>query len=172
MCGSGGEALAVGGGAEAVVGFEAAGEAALVGPADRAPDAGDRLVGVQEQDGGVLGAELAQVGHGRKDGGRLIVSTPRPGGEYGPAHSRNPSSGSSRVQASSRRSSSLLKQQLYTSNRRQSWYPCQTPGRSTRTSPGRISRRPAWEWWVAAPPTAKAISTKLCVCTGLSHLCR
>lgn len=44
MCGFGGEALAVGGGAEAVVGFEAAGEAALVGPADRAPDSGDRLV--------------------------------------------------------------------------------------------------------------------------------
>ena len=46
----------------------------------------------------------------------------------GPAHSRNPSSGSSRVHASSRRSSSLLKQQLYTSNRSQSSYPCQTPG--------------------------------------------
>src|ERR1051326_2118299 len=61
------------------------------------------------------------------DGDRLIVSTPRPGDEYGPAHSRNPSSGSSRVQASSRRSRSLLKQQLYTSNRWQSSYPCQTP---------------------------------------------
>ena len=59
MRGSGGEALAVGGGAEPVVGLEAAGEAALVGPADCAPDAGDRLIGVQEQDGRVLGAELA-----------------------------------------------------------------------------------------------------------------
>jgi hypothetical protein len=51
------------------VGFEAAGEAALVGPADRAPDAGDRLVGMQQPDGGVLGAELGQVGHGRQPGG-------------------------------------------------------------------------------------------------------
>jgi hypothetical protein len=66
------------------MGLETAGEAALVGPADRTADPGDRLVGVQEQDGGVfevvgeaadgieaveLGAELAQVGHGRKPGG-------------------------------------------------------------------------------------------------------
>jgi hypothetical protein len=56
--GAGGEALAVGGGAEAVVGLEAAGEAALVGPADRAPDAGDRLVGVQQEKGSVLSPEL------------------------------------------------------------------------------------------------------------------
>src|SRR5690348_15820950 len=39
MGGPGGEALAVGGGAEPVVGFETPGEAALVWPADRAPDA-------------------------------------------------------------------------------------------------------------------------------------
>src|SRR6266581_9699494 len=71
MGGSGRETLSVGGGAEAVVGFETAGEAALVGPADRAPDAGDRLVGVQEQDGGVLGAELAQVGHGGQPGSSI-----------------------------------------------------------------------------------------------------
>jgi hypothetical protein len=51
------------------MGLETAGEAALVGPAGRTADPGDRLVGVQEQDGGVFGAELAQVGHGRKPGG-------------------------------------------------------------------------------------------------------
>jgi len=38
MNGPGGEALAIGGGAEPVMGLEAAGEAALVGPADRAPE--------------------------------------------------------------------------------------------------------------------------------------
>ena len=64
MGGSGSEALAVGGGAEPVVGLEAAGEVALVRPAHRAPDAGDRFIGVQEQDGGVLGAELGQVAMG------------------------------------------------------------------------------------------------------------
>jgi hypothetical protein len=33
--------------------------------ADRAPDGGDWFVGGQEQSGGVLGAELGLVGHGR-----------------------------------------------------------------------------------------------------------
>src|SRR6516165_11576549 len=49
------EALAVCRRAQAVVGLEAAGEVVLVRPADRAADAGDRLAGVQEHDGGVLG---------------------------------------------------------------------------------------------------------------------
>ncbi len=40
------------------MGLEAAREVALIRPADRAPDAGDGIVGVQEKDGGVLGAEL------------------------------------------------------------------------------------------------------------------
>jgi hypothetical protein len=42
------------------VGLEAAGEVALVGPAHGTPDAGDGLVGVEQKDGGVLGAELAR----------------------------------------------------------------------------------------------------------------
>ena len=52
-------------------GRNTAGEHALVGPADRAPDAGDRLTGVQQQDGGVLGAELAQVSHGGQPGSSI-----------------------------------------------------------------------------------------------------
>jgi len=63
------------------VGLEAPGKAALIRPANRAPDAGDRLIGVQEQDGGVLGAELAQVGHGGQPGGGVEQPYQVAGGE-------------------------------------------------------------------------------------------
>jgi hypothetical protein len=50
--------------------FEAAGKVALVRPAHGTPDAGDGLVGMQEQDGGVLGAELGEASHrGAPSGG-------------------------------------------------------------------------------------------------------
>ena len=47
--GAGSETCAVGGGAEPVVGLEPAGEVVLVWPADLPADAGDGLVGVQQQ---------------------------------------------------------------------------------------------------------------------------
>ena len=40
-------------------------------PADGLPDAGDGLVGVEQQGGGVLGAQPGQVGHGRLAGGAV-----------------------------------------------------------------------------------------------------
>src|SRR5207237_8117015 len=67
--GAGGEPRAVSRRAEPVVCLEATGEIILVRPADRAADAGDGFVGVQEQQGGVLGADLGQVGHGGQAGG-------------------------------------------------------------------------------------------------------
>ena len=81
MYDSGGEALAVGGGAEPVMGLEATGEFALIRSSDRAADAGDRFVGVQEHDGGVFGAELGQVRHGRQPGGGVEQPHQVAGGE-------------------------------------------------------------------------------------------
>jgi hypothetical protein len=51
--------------------LEPAGEVVLVRPADRAADAGDRGVGVQQQHRRPLGAQLGQVGLGRQPGGVL-----------------------------------------------------------------------------------------------------
>jgi raffinose/stachyose/melibiose transport system permease protein len=75
------EPFPVGRGTQPVVSLEAPGEVILIRPAHGAPDAADRLVGMQEQDGRVLGAQLAEVGHGRQSGGRLEEPDEMAGGE-------------------------------------------------------------------------------------------
>ena len=81
--GSGGEPLSVGRRAEPVIGPEAAREVVLVRPAHGSPDGGDGLIGVEQQDGGMLGAKLGKVGHGGKSGGGLEHPHQMAGGEVG-----------------------------------------------------------------------------------------